>query len=73
MGLFNRKSRSKFDPETAIVEVVPNNTEDKKAFTEAAKQAKEINQKFNDQLLANGFTIKIYIAAGGKKKGRSNT
>lgn len=47
----------------------------KNASVEAAKKAKETNQHLNDLLVENGFTLKIYLAAGGhipaksKKKG----
>lgn len=44
----------------------------KGASREAAEKAKEANQHLNDILVANGFTLKIYLAAGGQvrqKKG----
>lgn len=37
----------------------------KNASLEAAQKAKETNQHLNDLLVENGFTLKIYLAAGG--------
>lgn len=37
----------------------------KNASVEAAQKAKETNQHLNDLLVENGFTLKIYLAAGG--------
>lgn len=37
----------------------------KNASAEAAQKAKEINKHVKDLLVGNGFTLKIYIAAGG--------
>jgi len=37
----------------------------KNATEEAITKAKEANQKLNELLVENGFTIKIYLAAGG--------
>lgn len=37
----------------------------KNATQEAVAQAKEANQHLNDLLIENGFTLKIYLAAGG--------
>lgn len=38
----------------------------KDASREAAEKAKDANQHLNDLLIENGFTLKIYLAAGGK-------
>lgn len=38
----------------------------KNATEEAAAKAKEINQHVKDLLDENGFTLKIYLAAGGQ-------
>lgn len=37
------------------------------ASVDAAKKAGETNKHLKDLLVENGFTLKIYIAAGGKK------
>ena len=71
MGLFRRKK----NPETIepivvretpltdpIVEIIANE-EAKKEVIEKAKQA---SSQLNELLVQNGFTIKIYLAAGGK-------
>lgn len=71
MGLFKKKT-------PPIVEVT--NTEDhdncvevvvhKNATQEAITKADEANQHLNDLLIENGFTLKIYLATGGKHKGK---
>lgn len=71
MGFFNRKPKTS-PLEDIAIEVVPNNTDDKQKFKEAAEEARAINEKFNSQLLANGFTIKIFVAAGGTPKKKGN-
>jgi hypothetical protein len=38
----------------------------KGATKEAAEKAKDANQHLNDLLIENGFTLKIYLAAGHK-------
>lgn len=38
----------------------------KNASEDAAEKAKATNQHLNDLLVANGFTLKIYLAAGGQ-------
>lgn len=40
----------------------------KNATQESVVKAEEANQKLNDLLIENGFTLKIYLAAGGKHK-----
>jgi hypothetical protein len=37
----------------------------KNASEEAAKKAAQTNQHLNDLLVENGFTLKIFLAAGG--------
>lgn len=56
-------------PATSRVEVELH----KNASEEAAQKAKDTNKHLNDLLVENGFTLKIYLAAGGKppKKIRS--
>lgn len=44
-----------------IVEIIANDT----AKKEVIEQAKNASNKLNELLVENGFTIKIYIAAGG--------
>lgn len=49
----------------------------KNASEEAAQKAKETNQHLSDLLVHNGFTLKIYLAAGHtypptKKGGKKN-
>jgi len=56
-------------PATSRVEVELH----KHASEGAAQKAKETNQHLNDLLVENGFTLKIYLAAGGhppKKVGK---
>lgn len=65
MGLFNRKRKEDLriqPPPTSRVEVELH----KAATAEAAEKAKEANQHLNDLLVENGFTLKIYLAAGGQ-------
>lgn len=38
----------------------------KGASKEAAEKAKTANQHLNELLVENGFTLKIYLAAGGQ-------
>lgn len=38
----------------------------KTASSDAAQKAKEANKHLNDLLVENGFTLKIYLATGGK-------
>jgi len=73
MGIFNRKSTPDLaiqPPATSRVEVELH----KNANQEAAEKAKEANKHLKELLEANGFTLKIYLAAGGQlrqKKGIS--
>jgi hypothetical protein len=66
MGLFNRRK-------PAIQTDVPPNQDNrvevvvhKNATKEAVEKAKATNQHLQSLLDANGFTLKIYLAAGGK-------
>lgn len=63
MQWFNRKKK-----EDLIVTPTPNSRVEielhKTASREAAEKAKETNQHLNDLLVKNGFTLKIYLAAG---------
>lgn len=70
MSLFNRNKPDMkvVPPPTSRVEVELH----KSASSDAAEKAKEANKHLNDLLVENGFTLKIYLAAGGKKhKGKS--
>ena len=75
MGLFNRNKKQQplaiQPPPQSRVEVELH----KNATVEAAEKAKEANKHLNELLVANGFTLKIYIAAGGQppKKKRGGT
>lgn len=40
----------------------------KNASEGAAEKAKETNQHLNDLLVENGFTLKIFLAAGGYQR-----
>lgn len=66
MWLFNRKPKTPpmvvKPPATSRVEVELH----KNASEHAAQKAKETNQHLNDLLVENGFTLKIYLAAGGQ-------
>lgn len=66
MWLFNRKPRETpvviAPPATSRVEVEVH----KGASEEAAKKADAVNQHVKELLVENGFTLKIYLAAGGQ-------
>lgn len=66
MWLFNRKPKTEpivvTPPPTSRVEVELH----KGASEEAAKKATAVNQHVKDLLVENGFTLKIYLAAGGQ-------
>lgn len=70
MSWFNRKPKVEpivvEPPATSRIEVELH----KGASEEAAKKADEVNQHVKDLLIDNGFTLKIYLAAGGKTKKR---
>jgi hypothetical protein len=72
MNFFSRKRKEDVriePPASSRVEVELH----KSASAEAAEKAKEANKHLNELLVANGFTLKIYLAAGGqlhnKKRG----
>jgi hypothetical protein len=65
MSWFKRKTEVKLTP--APVDQVTFEIEThKEAKTEAVKEAKEASEKLNQLLVDNGFTLKIYLATGGK-------
>lgn len=72
MNWFKRKPKEDMSiqpPPSSRVEVELH----KDASREAATKATQANKHLNDLLVENGFTLKIYLAAGGKppKKLRS--
>lgn len=66
MWLFNRKPKEQpivvTPPATSRVEVELH----KGASIEAARKADATNKHLTDLLVENGFTLKIYLAAGGQ-------
>lgn len=65
MAWFNRNKTPKGESEVSHdrrVEVVVHQN----ATHEVVQEAKAVNQQLNKLLLDNGFTLKIYLAAGGK-------
>lgn len=69
MSWFKRKQIENIylePPISSRVEVELNKT----ASREAAEKAKTANKHLNDLLVENGFTLKIYLATGGKPKTR---
>lgn len=66
MSIFRRKDKRSVCPikqEQQIIEIAA----DKQAQQEVVQQAKEASERLNTLLVENGFTLKIYLAAGGKK------
>lgn len=72
MRWFNHKSKSEpivlTPPATSRVEIELH----KGASEEAAKKAKLTNQHLSELLLKNGFTLKLFLAAGGPAPSRGN-
>lgn len=67
MPLFKRKQREDIHVEPPVssrVEVELHKT----AGKQAVEKAKQANEHLNDLLVENGFTLKIYLATGGKPK-----
>lgn len=67
MAWFNRNKTPEGDTEARHddrVEVVVHQN----ATKEAVHEANEANKHLNKLLVENGFTLKIYLAAGGKEK-----
>lgn len=44
----------------------------KDATRHAIEKAEQANQTLNELLIENGFTLKIYLAAGGKHRKKSS-
>ena len=65
----NKKEESKplALPEQAIIEIEATKDAQKEAFEEAHKVGKQLNKL----LVENGFTLKIYLATGGKHEGKT--
>lgn len=65
MGIFKRRIKEDIQIQPLInsrVEVELH----KSATVQAAEKAKLANKHLNDLLIENGFTLKIYLAAGGR-------
>ena len=74
MSWFNRKRKDITPlvvqpPATSRVEIELH----KNASEEAAQKAQETNKHLNDLLVENGFTVKIFLAAGGHQSKESGT
>lgn len=72
MAWFNRNKLPKGETEKSHdhrVEVVVHQN----AAKEVVAEAKNVNDQLNKLLIDNGFTLKIYLAAGGKTKKRVRT
>ena len=70
MSFFNRKKPVKVEAQhDSRVEVVVH----KEATKEVVAQAKKANETLAKLLEQNGFTIKIFLAAGGKTKDKVAT
>lgn len=70
MGWFSKKQKDvpvSAKTREAIVEIEAS----KDARREAVIQAKEASKQLNTLLVENGFTLKIYLATGGKHKGKT--
>jgi intracellular sulfur oxidation DsrE/DsrF family protein len=65
MSLFNKKPRTEVQHESRV-EVVVN----KEANKQVVEDAKEANKRLNTLLQKNGFTLKIFLAAGGSTNKR---
>lgn len=68
MGIFSRKKKI-ISPPLVVAPPTDSRVEvelHKGASEEAAQKAKEANQHLTELLAANGFTLKIYLAAGGQ-------
>ena len=65
MGIFKRQRQ----PDLSVQPPVASRVEvelHKNANEEAVEKAKKANEHLSDLLAANGFTLKIYLAAGGQ-------
>lgn len=76
MRLFKRKNNQVKESEMAIVPPQSSRVEveiQKDASAEAHSKAIQANQHLNDLLVENGFTLKIFLAAGGHQPDNSGT
>lgn len=72
MAWFKRKKKEDIivqPPASSRVEVELHKT----ASREATEKAKEANAHLNDLLVENGFTLKIYLAAGGRHHSKNSS
>ena len=53
---------------TAPIEIEPH----QEARREVVEQTKKVNEHLKELLVENGFTIKIYLAAGGNTKNKKD-
>lgn len=65
---FNKKSQTTVEDQEKLVqstsiEIVAH----KDAKAEVIKEAHQVNARLNNLLVGNGFTLKIYLAAGGRQ------
>ena len=71
MGWFNGKAKRELEEKERQhddrVEVVVS----KEATKDVVQKAKQANEHLNELLKQNHFTIKIYLAAGGKRQKRT--
>lgn len=81
MGLFRKRKTNSEATEPIVVkespvrEPVVEIIANEKARDEVIEKAKQASNQLNELLVQNGFTIKIYLAAGGhppiKNKGKN--
>jgi DNA-binding protein H-NS len=69
MGWFRKKKSNAVDLQHELEAVVSVELEQhKKAADDKIAETNEVTEKFNKILKENGFTLKIHVAAGGKRK-----
>lgn len=68
MNWFKQRTKTVGENKKAAFEIVAHKT----ATDKVVKEAEEASQKLNKLLVENGFTIKIYLAAGGKLPSNQN-
>lgn len=70
MRLFNRKPKPDTPPQHLVMQPPAQSRVEvevhKNATEQAAQKAQETNRHLNELLVENGFTLKIYLAAGGQ-------
>lgn len=67
--MFNFLRKNKVQPDIQVPTPVTSRVEielAKGANKEAAEKAKQVNTHVEELLVQNGFTLKIYLAAGGQ-------